>query len=150
MKMAQNKYDINEKASSAYIMNLYANKGDSVNDIRFYMNVAFQMATTLVHKAANEKMDDASFGAAIVSVTNAAITMSVQLGASDKSKHQKELDDSIIFLKSKYKELYSSGSVMSDEDKAKIIIKCLEIIRMLMRNFGEFDMYLDRPGSVSI
>lgn len=146
--MTSNKYHIDEKASSAYIMNLYQSKPEGSNDIRFYMNVSFQMATTLVHKAANEGLEDSAFSVALISCINAGQTLSVQMSLDQEKEKKKVLDDKIAYIETEFQKLYKSS--IDDPEKAKVLSFCMGLLRYIANNFGQFDMYLDRPASAEI
>lgn len=147
--MTSKKYQIDEKASSAYIMNLYQSKPEGANDVRFYMNVAYQMATTLVHKAANEGLEDSAYSVALISCINAGQTLSVQMTLNREVDKRKEIDSLVESLEREFYKLYSQGSV-DDSRKAKNLANCMKLLRLISKNFAQFDMYIDRQASAEI
>lgn len=147
----EGKYNINEKASSSYIMNVFSSERINDNDVKFYMNVSYQMATTLVIKSSNEKLDDASYSAALMSCINAASLMENQL-----TLNQKELDerdrfrDDIKKLKNKFNEIYVDGSNITQGERSKTLVMCITLLQRIAKKFGEFSMDFARPAKADL
>lgn len=145
-----NKLAVNEKPSTAYIMNAYTSDMKDLNDLKFYMHVDYQMAKTLVMKCANEKLEDASFSAALQSCINLGNTLITQLNLNQAEKDtRKELIKMVDDLRINFEKLFQSNA-MSDSTKAKLLHKCNEVILISTKKFGEFGVRFDRRATAVI
>lgn len=145
-----NKLAVNEKPSTAYIMNAYTSDMKDLNDLKFYMHVDYQMAKTLVMKCANEKLEDASFSAALQSCINLGNTLITQLNLNQAEKDtRKELTKMVDDLRINFEKLFQSNA-MSDSTKAKLLHKCNEVILISTKKFGEFGVRFDRRATAVI
>lgn len=148
--MVMNKLAVNEKPSTAYIMNAYTSDMKDLNDLKFYMHVDYQMAKTMVMKCANERLEDASYSAAIQACINLGNTLATQLNLNPEEKKTKaELEQMLDDLRIEFNRLFQ-GNAVSDNSKAKVLHKCNLVILISTKKFGEFGVKFDRRATAVI
>jgi hypothetical protein len=141
---------INEKPSTAYIMNAYTNDLKDLNDLKFYMHIDYQMAKTMVMKCANEKLEDASMSAAIQSCINLGNTFITQLNLNpEEKKSRSDLIERVRTLRIDFDKLFK-GHQVSDNAKSQMLHRCNELIHIATKKFGDFGVRFDRRATAVI
>jgi len=148
--MPINNYQIQEKASSAYIMSAFRKDRGDINDLKFYMDVAYQMSATLVTKCSNENLEDSSYSGAITATIHAAQIIVTQLGITSKEDEEAEVfKDYIEKLEYRFRDIYKGKQVL-DKDKAETILLCQKVQELIIKKIAVFGIKFERNTTATI